>query len=108
MRSKLDPFAAQLLAMNDEGKKLPEIQQWLESQGMTASVSCISNYLTKLRTLRARKPLQNEMRSLEYFPELKARLEADRQARERSPEARYQRRKLRRRLRRQQSKWLAR
>lgn len=82
--SKLDPFAAQLLALNDAGKKLPEIQQWLESEkGMKASISCISNYLTKLRTARGRKAKENEARSISYWPELKEELELMREAAQR-------------------------
>ena len=78
--SKLFPFAADLLALNDAGKKLPEIQEWLEARGMSASVSCISNFLTRLRTARARKRFEVDEYRIEYMPKLKAFLARTRMA----------------------------
>lgn len=107
VRSKLDPFRDQLLALNDAGAKLAAIQEWLSSQGMKVSIATVSNFLTKVRTARARKAKENEPRSIEYFPEAKRLQEALKEAYEKSAWARRQRRKLRRKLRREQLKRLA-
>jgi hypothetical protein len=103
--SKLDPFTGELLALNDAGAKLPDIQQWLKERGMSASIGTISNFLARRRTARALKANGRDGYELPYYPKLKAWLDRmrneqwrreDQRARARDRKARwYQRNKER-------------
>lgn len=83
LKSKLAPFATELLTLNDAGKKLLEIRQWLAEQGMSASINCISNFLARLRTSRAVEavPVRERYR-LPYYPKLQRQLAEMRRRRE--------------------------
>jgi DNA-binding phage protein len=50
--SKLDQFAAQLADLDAEKKTLPEICEWLASEGCRVSPSSVSVYLERLRSAR--------------------------------------------------------
>lgn len=73
--SKLDPFEAELLSLNDQGKTLTQIQQWLTERGTPASISTIGSFLTKARTERARKT-RPTVDYLPYLPKLQKLLDA--------------------------------
>lgn len=74
--SKLDPFAAELLALDADGKKLPEIRQWLAEKGVSADTGTISRFLTSQRTDRMRQAKRQDDYWIAYDPKLKKKLDA--------------------------------
>jgi DNA-binding phage protein len=51
-KSKLDPFADALVGMDEQGKTLPEILAWLDSQGLKCSPPMLSSFLAHQRDNR--------------------------------------------------------
>jgi|SRR5579859_3330813 len=56
-KSKLDPYAKTLQAMDEEKKTLEEIQAWLKEEGVTVVSSTLSRFLESLRQARLQKQL---------------------------------------------------
>lgn len=61
--SKLDRYAAALLAMDDEKKTLSEMQAWLKEEAVTVTVSRISSFLEFLRSARLQDKLLGQITS---------------------------------------------
>jgi len=59
--SKLDPFEEALFDMEDAKKTLTEMRQWLAGQGVTISVSGISQYLSIRRQRRERDQMLEQI-----------------------------------------------
>lgn len=81
--SKLSGFDKELLTLNDSGKKLAEIQQYLKERGLSVSTGRISSHLTRLRTARGMKDRPISSYWLEYDPRFKNQLEHDAELRRR-------------------------
>lgn len=63
-KSKLDQFAVQLLAMDDEKKTIAEMIAWLKMEGVTASAGLLGGddgYLAKLRSQRLQSRLLSQI-----------------------------------------------
>jgi len=51
-RSRLDPYSAQLLKMDDDKISFEEMLRWLKERGVTVASGTISHHMKKLRLLR--------------------------------------------------------
>jgi hypothetical protein len=56
-KSKLDQYAETLLVMEESGKTLDRMVEWLREEGLTIDASTVSRYLAKLRQQRAQESL---------------------------------------------------
>jgi DNA-binding phage protein len=61
--SKLDQYAEQLQALQDENKTLAQIQEWLKGEGVTVSIGRLSEFLQQQRQARLQSRLLDKIAS---------------------------------------------